>query len=404
MDDNVQRIADVCIEQGLHGAVAESLTSGALASRLGAGPEAADWFRGGLVAYDERVKFDLLGVTPGPLVTERCAREMAEGVARLLGADAAIGVTGVGGPEPSEGEPPGTVIVAVRYRDAEHIRVFHFKGSPGPPWPRHPELRSFVPPDGSPYVHLQQVNGSPRVHCDLETEDPGATVENTLGLGATLVGEQDRWQTLLSPGGLPFCVLQAEDHQPPEPVTWPGGHHTRPVQVCIDTPLAAHDREVAFWRGLLRARWVDSPAPEFAGKWHDDTGSPLQLLFQELDEPEGSVGAHLDLGTDDVTAEVLRLRGAGAAEIGPGRDGPSGSRRARGRGVRRSGGGRLTSLGRRDAPILSGPLVAPGDPARSRSTEQQNDHGRDHQSDPSTRLPARLRLVLELVGAGRRSH
>ncbi len=69
-------------------------------------------------------------MTPGPLVTERCAREMAGGVARLLAVDAAIGVTGVGGPEPSEGQPPGTVIVAVRYREAEHTRVFHFTGSP----------------------------------------------------------------------------------------------------------------------------------------------------------------------------------------------------------------------------------------------------------------------------------
>ncbi len=205
-----------------------------------------------------------------------------------------------------------------------HGRAAHFWGLAtgwplGPPWPRHPELRSFVPSDGSPYVHLQQVDGPPRVHCDLESEDPEATVENALGLGAALVGEQDRWRTLLSPGGLPFCVLQAEDHQPPGPVSWPGGHRTRLVQVCIDTPLAAYDRDVAFWRGLLRGRWVDSRAPEFAGKWHDDSGSPLQLLFQKLAEPEGPTRAHLDLGADDLVAEVMRLREAGATDIGPGR-------------------------------------------------------------------------------------
>jgi nicotinamide-nucleotide amidase len=101
-----------------------------VASRLGAGPAAADWFRGGVVAYDERVKFGVLGVTPGPLVTERCAREMAEGVARLLGAEATIGVTGVGGPEPSEGQPAGTVVVTARVRGVEHSRTFQFPGSP----------------------------------------------------------------------------------------------------------------------------------------------------------------------------------------------------------------------------------------------------------------------------------
>ena len=125
-DDNVQRIADILHEHGLHVAVAESLTSGAVASRLGAGPEAANWFRGGIVAYDEGVKFDVLGVTPGPLVTERCAREMAEGIARLLEAEAAIGVTGVGGPEPSEGQPAGTVIVAVRIGEVATSRTFDF--------------------------------------------------------------------------------------------------------------------------------------------------------------------------------------------------------------------------------------------------------------------------------------
>jgi hypothetical protein len=80
-----------------------------------------------------------------------------------------------------------------------------------------------------------------------------------------------------------------------------------------------HDREVAFWRALLDGRWVDSPAPEFAGKWHDDDGSPLQLLFQRLDEPTGGVRAHLDLGTDDVPAEVQRLLDLGADDVGPGR-------------------------------------------------------------------------------------
>ena len=58
---------------------------------------------------------------------------------------------------------------------------------------------------------------------------------------------------------------------------------------------------------------------EFAGKWHDDAGSPLQLLFQRLDEPDGEVRAHLDHGTDDVPREVGRLLGLGAEDVGRGR-------------------------------------------------------------------------------------
>ena len=128
MNDDIERLARMSRERGLHVAVAESLTSGALASTLGAGLEAATWFRGGIVAYDESVKFRLLGVTPGPVVTERCARQMAHGATRLFEADLAIGVTGVGGPEPSEGKPAGTVIMAVTGQGVELCRSFRFPG------------------------------------------------------------------------------------------------------------------------------------------------------------------------------------------------------------------------------------------------------------------------------------
>jgi hypothetical protein len=189
----------------------------------------------------------------------------------------------------------------------------------GEPWPGHPELRSLEPPDGSPYLHLQRTDGPPRVHVDVEAADPDGLVERAVGHGAQLVARHDRWQTLTSPGGLPFCVLPVGDRQAPGPVPWPSGHRSRLVQVCVDAPAAVHDDEVAFWRALLGGRWVGSDAPEFAGKWHDDAGSPVQLLFQRLDEVGGSVRAHLDLGTDDLAAEVQRLLGLGASDVGPGR-------------------------------------------------------------------------------------
>ena len=124
----------------------------------------------------------------------------------------------------------------------------------GAPWPGHPELRSFEPPRGASYLHLQEIGGQPRVHLDLESDDPDAMVDRAGDLGAQLVGERDRWRTLLSPGGLPFCVLEAGRRQPPDPTTWPDGHRSRMVQVCIDSPVAAHDQEVAFWRALLSGR------------------------------------------------------------------------------------------------------------------------------------------------------
>jgi len=115
--EHVARIARLAGERGLDVAAAESLTSGLLSSRLGAGPDASEWFRGAVVAYQEPVKFEVLGVPEGPVVTAECAEQMARGVADLLGASVAVSVTGVGGPDPSEGEPPGTVYVGVLVDD-----------------------------------------------------------------------------------------------------------------------------------------------------------------------------------------------------------------------------------------------------------------------------------------------
>lgn len=111
-------------------ATAESLTSGALANALGAGHDASDWFRGGVVAYAEGVKRELLGVTAESVTSAQCARELATGVARLLGADAAVAVTGVGGPGSADGEPPGTVFAAVTLHGATHDARFEFDGDP----------------------------------------------------------------------------------------------------------------------------------------------------------------------------------------------------------------------------------------------------------------------------------
>jgi nicotinamide-nucleotide amidase len=126
----VERIARLAADHGLTIAAAESLTSGLIASRLGAGPEASEWFRGSVVAYQEPVKFDVLGVRRGPLVDPDCAEGMARGVGRLLGADVAVAATGVGGPDPSEGKPAGTVYVAVTVRGSTTVRELALDGDP----------------------------------------------------------------------------------------------------------------------------------------------------------------------------------------------------------------------------------------------------------------------------------
>jgi len=92
--------------------VAESLTGGLVAARIVSVPGASRWFRGGVVSYASDVKFDLLGVPEGPVVSEEAAAAMATGARRVLGADVGLGVTGVAGPDTQDGQPVGTVFLA----------------------------------------------------------------------------------------------------------------------------------------------------------------------------------------------------------------------------------------------------------------------------------------------------
>ncbi len=126
----IAALADALQRDGLTLAVAESLTSGLLASTIGAGDNASEWFRGGVVAYTNDVKFSVLGVPPGPVVSAECASAMAAGVRRLLGADVGIAVTGVGGPGEEEGKPAGTVFIGVSLSERAKVEHDAFAGPP----------------------------------------------------------------------------------------------------------------------------------------------------------------------------------------------------------------------------------------------------------------------------------
>ena len=108
---------DILREKKLTLGVAESVTGGLVAGRLTAVVGASDVFRGGIVSYASDVKFDVLGVTPGPVVSEAAAKEMAVGVRKALGSDIGLALTGVAGPAEQDGVKVGTVCVGIAFSD-----------------------------------------------------------------------------------------------------------------------------------------------------------------------------------------------------------------------------------------------------------------------------------------------
>ena len=129
---DARRALELLRSSGRTLAVAESLTGGALADAFVRVPGASSVLLGAVVAYATPLKASVLGVEPGLLEREgpvhpEVARAMADGVRRALAiggrpADAGLGTTGVAGPEPQGGHPPGTVHVAAALGDRMLVR------------------------------------------------------------------------------------------------------------------------------------------------------------------------------------------------------------------------------------------------------------------------------------------
>lgn len=108
--------------------LAESVTGGLVASRIVSVPGASRWFRGSVVSYASDVKFGVLDVTEGPVVSESAAAEMATGARRVLGADVGLSVTGVAGPDEQDGQPVGTVFLGMDVDGDVDVRRLQLPG------------------------------------------------------------------------------------------------------------------------------------------------------------------------------------------------------------------------------------------------------------------------------------
>lgn len=129
-----QAVVDLLKEQELTLTTVESCTGGLLAGRLVNVPGVSEVLKQGFVTYSNKAKRKLVGVKKATLreygaVSDRTAREMARGAILTTGADAAVAVTGIAGPDGGSVEKPvGLVYIAVAVRGQMYVQECHFTG------------------------------------------------------------------------------------------------------------------------------------------------------------------------------------------------------------------------------------------------------------------------------------
>ena len=125
-------VGRLLVQRGKTISTAESCTGGRLAAALNAQSGSSAYYMGSVVAYDNSVKTNLLGVSPEILsvdgaVSESTVRQMAEGVRSLIGTDYAIATSGIAGPTGGTADKPvGTVWIAWATSSGTEAQCFHF--------------------------------------------------------------------------------------------------------------------------------------------------------------------------------------------------------------------------------------------------------------------------------------
>ena len=127
-------VVRVFLDKNLTLGTAESLTGGMIAASVAGVSGASAVLMGGVVSYDARVKHELLGVEQAIIdtvgvVSEPCARQMAQGAKAALKVDVAVSATGIAGPTGGTPETPvGTVFIGVAWAGGVKVDECHFTG------------------------------------------------------------------------------------------------------------------------------------------------------------------------------------------------------------------------------------------------------------------------------------
>lgn len=123
------------LARGWHVTCAESCTGGGIAAAITAVPGSSGWFGAGFVTYSNHHKQQLLGVSEQSLaafgaVSEQVVREMAQGARVAAGAEIAVAVSGIAGPDGGSADKPvGTVWLAWATKEAVRAECCHFPGN-----------------------------------------------------------------------------------------------------------------------------------------------------------------------------------------------------------------------------------------------------------------------------------
>jgi nicotinamide-nucleotide amidase len=131
----IDRVVEILKERGDSISFAESCTGGRVASAFTSISGVSSIFNGSVVTYSNEIKSNWLGVKEETLikygaVSLECVSEMLDGVIKMSGADGAVAISGIAGPDGGTKEKPvGTVYIGVKYLDKKVINRYMFKGS-----------------------------------------------------------------------------------------------------------------------------------------------------------------------------------------------------------------------------------------------------------------------------------
>lgn len=132
--DKVKLLVEALKARAITVATAESCTGGLLGKSITDISGSSAVYPGGVISYCNRIKHEILGVEQADLdslgpVSEPVARQMAQGVRRVIGADLGVGITGIAGPNSDDtGRPVGLVYVSASDGKTTLVRECHFDG------------------------------------------------------------------------------------------------------------------------------------------------------------------------------------------------------------------------------------------------------------------------------------